>query len=114
MADEVAQFIPGDTPGTIRGNYDPNSAPETDVQVHVHLIPIADYDTAAPLTAQVIFSHDRELVHAGRTDETMKTYRKVWKRWAADALASTTKIASTICTNMRSSWAGYRMTRCTR
>ncbi len=83
MADELAQFIPGDTPGTIRGNYDPDFVPETDAQGRVHLIPITDDDTAAPPTAQVIASYDRELVHAGRKPQTLKTYRKVWKRFDA-------------------------------
>ena len=84
MADELAQFIPGDTPGTIRGNYDPDFVAETDLQGRVHLIPIiSDDGTAAPLTARVIAGYDRELVNAGRSDETMKTYRKVWNRFSA-------------------------------
>ncbi len=84
MADELAQFIPGDTPGTIRGNYDPDFVAETAVQGRVRLIPIiSDDGTTAPLTARVIASYDRELVNAGRSDETMKTYRKVWNRFSA-------------------------------
>lgn len=83
MADELVRFIPGDTPGTIRSNYDPDFIPQTDSQDRVHLIPTPDDDTALTLTAQVIASYDRELVHAGRKPQTLKTYRKVWKRFEA-------------------------------
>jgi len=83
MADEIAQLIPGDAPGTIRASYDPDFVPQYDAQGNVFLIPIPDNEDGPPLTADVITSYDRELVHAGRKRQTLLTYRKAWKQFEA-------------------------------
>ena len=66
MADEIAQLVPGDAPGTIRASYDPDFVPRYDARGNVFLIPILDDEDGSPLTSDVIASYDRELVHAGR------------------------------------------------
>ncbi len=83
MADEIAQLVPGDAPGTIRASYDPDFVPRYDAQGNVFLIPIPDDEDGPPLTADVIASYDRELVHAGRKRQTLLTYRKAWKQFEA-------------------------------
>jgi len=137
MADEILQFIPGDTPGTIRGSYDPDFEPQQpDAQGRVRLIPMNNDETGSPLTAQVIASYDPELVHAGRKPQTLKTYRKIWTRFAKafdrlpadrdlilDYLGNFNgasgrhrlkpKMLFTIFTSMRSPWAGYHSIRWT-
>jgi len=42
MADEIAQLLPGDAPGTISASYDPDFVPRYDAQGNVFLIPIPD------------------------------------------------------------------------
>jgi integrase len=83
MADEIAQLVPGDAPGTIRASYDPDFVPRYDAQGNVFLIPIPDDEDGPPVTADVIASYDRELVHAGRKRQTLLTYRKAWKQFEA-------------------------------
>ena len=79
MADEVVQFIPGNSPGTIRGTYDPDFVPqEPDAQGRVVLIPIPD-ENEAPLTADVIASFEREQVNANNKQSSLDTYAKYSK-----------------------------------
>ena len=83
MADEIAQLVPGDVPGTIRASYDPDFVPQYDAQGNVFLIPIPDDEDGSPLASDVIASYDRELVHAGRKCQTLLTYRKAWRHFEA-------------------------------
>ena len=83
MADEIPQFIPGVSPGTIRGSYDPDFVPQQpSSQGRVRDFPMTNDGTGSPLTARVIASYDRELVHTGRKPQTLKTYRKIWTQFA--------------------------------
>ena len=70
MANELLQFVRGDTPGTIRSSYDPDFVPQLDAEGNAFLIPNADDEDGPPLTGDVIASYDRELVHAGRKRQT--------------------------------------------
>ena len=80
MADELIQFIPGDAPGTIRSNYDPDFVPEVDAQGRVRLIPIPDDGTVS--TAEVIQSLREELEYKGDAAGTLVTYDRQWRRIA--------------------------------
>ena len=75
MAGEFLQLVPGDAPGTIRSSYDLDFVPQYDAQGNVPLMPHSDDEDGLPLTADVIASYNRELVHAGRKRQTLLTYR---------------------------------------
>lgn len=82
MADELLQYTPGETPGTIRSRYDPDFVPEEpDEQGRYRLIPTPD--EAGVTTVEVIQSLREELEYKGATAGTFVSYEKQWKRIAA-------------------------------
>ena len=83
MAGELLQLVPGESPGTIRSSYNPDFVPQYDSEGNALFIPHSDDEDGPPLTADVIASYDRELVHAGRKRQTLLTYRKAWKQFEA-------------------------------
>ena len=136
MAGELLQFAPGESPGTIRSSYDPDFVPQYDAQGNVFLIPIPDDKDGPPLTADVIASYDRELVHAGRKRQTLLTYRRPGNSsrpplvaspptatsssitWGTSTdrragTVSTTRTLYITCTSTPSHWAGWSPIPCT-
>ena len=69
-------LIPGIGTGMVRYRriFDPTTG-------HNRLVPFAGYRSEPPVTADVIASYEAELVHAGRKDSTLMSYRKAWARF---------------------------------
>ena len=81
MADELLQFIPGDSPGTIRSAYDPDFVPEKpDAQGRVRLIPIPDDEIASPWpvvsTAELFSEFEQEMADRPSVLKDVKSLQK--------------------------------------